>query len=128
MPKIDYSEWIRRGNQDELSMDGLIDGNIGHPNTSCFLSQQMIEKYMKGLLLFYKQPFLKVHDLLQLATLLMQFVPDIKKLHKDLVLLNGFYIGARYPGDFPDFDWKMAKSARDSAKKIKNFVLSKINE
>ena len=48
MPKIDYSEWIRRGNQDELSMDGLIDGNIGHPNTSCFLSQQMIEKYTKA--------------------------------------------------------------------------------
>ncbi|MBI4235535.1 HEPN domain-containing protein [Candidatus Peregrinibacteria bacterium] len=127
MRKSEYQEWFRKADQDEISMKALVAKKQGHPNTVCFLGQQMSEKYLKGLLVFHGEDLLKIHDLLKLETLLLKLAPDIEKLHKYLVFLNGFYTGTRYPGDCPDFDWKVAQDAFDKAEKIKLFVLSKIH-
>lgn len=126
MQKHECQEWFDKADQDGMSMSALVFNRQGHPNTVCFLAQQMAEKYLKGLLVFRGKNFLKVHDLLDLETSLLSLIPDIGDLHKDLTFLNGFYIGTRYPGDYPDFDWKVAQNAFEKAQKIKKFVLSKV--
>lgn len=127
MQKNEYQEWFNKADQDGMSMKALVSNKQGHPNTVCFLAQQMAEKYLKGLLIFNGKNLLKIHDLLDLETLLLDLVPDVATLHMDLTFLNGFYIGTRYPGDYPNFDWDVAQKAFEKAEKIKKFVLCKIS-
>ncbi|MEK6645736.1 MAG: HEPN domain-containing protein [Candidatus Firestonebacteria bacterium] len=53
---------------------------------------------------------------------------SFKELNEEAVLLSEFYIESRYPGDWPKFSWDDAKKAYNSALKIKEFVLDKIEK
>lgn len=119
-----HLKWFQKADEDLTSADILLKEN-GVPGTICFLSQQAAEKYLKGFLVFHEKNFTKVHDLLELETLLLDIVPDIRELHENLVILNGYYIGARYPGDYPEFSVKEADDAFKKASQVKNFVLRK---
>jgi HEPN domain-containing protein len=121
-----YESWFKKAREDELSIEAILKES-GHPNTACFLAQQMSEKYLKGLLVSADKNFPKMHDLIELETLLLEVFPDIKEMHENLKLLNRFYIETRYPGDFPEFSWQEANGAYSAAKKVKEFALGKIN-
>ncbi|MDA2922864.1 HEPN domain-containing protein [Patescibacteria group bacterium AH-259-L07] len=86
----------------------------------------MAEKCLKSLLVFHKKKFPKIHDLLELETLLIDLEPDIKEVHQDIILLNRYYIETRYPGDYPEFTFKECKQALESAVRIKEFVFKKM--
>ncbi len=86
----------------------------------------MAEKFLKGILIFYKKEFPKIHDLLELETLLIDQTPEIEELHSSLKLFNRYYIETRYPGDYPEFTKKEAEIAFKAALEIKKFVLEKI--
>lgn len=120
-----HIEWFAKAGEDELSIDAIFKAG-GSPSTACFLAQQMAEKYLKGLTVHHKVPFKKVHDLLELETILMNCEPDINQIHNDLVLLNRFYIETRYPGDYPEFNFDEAHKAFDAALRVKNFVFGAI--
>ena len=122
----DYEEWFRKAEEDELSTKAVLAS--GAPSTGCFLSQQMAEKYLKGLLVFYSKDFSKVHDLLELERLLLEVAPDVKNYEKELDILNSYYIETRYPGDYPEFTKEEAKQAFEAAIRIKDFVLGKIGK
>lgn len=115
-------EWFRKAEDDLLSVRAIL--KEGAPSTACFLSQQVAEKYLKGLLVFLNAPFPKVHDLLQLETLLASLSHDIRSIHNDLLLLNRYYIETRYPGDYPAFTIEEARAAFDAALRVRDFVLS----
>ncbi|OGX05726.1 MAG: hypothetical protein A3G87_06880 [Omnitrophica bacterium RIFCSPLOWO2_12_FULL_50_11] len=120
-----YLEWLKKAEEDALSIEAILKEK-GAPSTGCFLSQQMAEKYLKGLLVFHEQSFPKVHDLLQLESLLLDPEPGVGKLHQDLNFLNRYYIETRYPGDYAEFSWNECHEAYQSACRVKEFVLSKI--
>lgn len=120
-----YLEWFKKAEEDELSADAILKAG-GASSTACFLSQQIAEKYLKGLLVFNDKPFPKVHDLLELETLVLDLTPEIKDYEEDLDLLSTYYIETCYPGDYPEFSRKEAEEALISARKIKEFVLRKI--
>lgn len=122
-----HKEWIEKAVDDELNAQSILKHRDGAPSGVCFLSQQIAEKYLKALLIFHQKPFLKVHDLLDLETRLLDDEPEIKTLHEDLVVLNRYYIETRYPGDYPDFSWHDADDAFRAASSITNFVKEKIN-
>ncbi|MFH1769147.1 MAG: HEPN domain-containing protein [Parcubacteria group bacterium] len=82
----------------------------------------MAEKFLKALLIFNNKSFRKVHDLLDLETSIMEFLTEIKDIHEDLLRLNRYYIQTRYPGDYPEFEWKEAEEALESAVRVKDFV------
>ena len=124
--KINLGRWVKKADEDELSALSILKHRDGIPSTACFLSQQIAEKYLKALLIFYDQEIMKIHDLLRLESTLINFAPDIKKLHNDMDLLNDFYIETRYVGDFPEFTWNDAEQAYAAAKRIKEFVLQKV--
>lgn len=117
-----YSKWFQKADEDELSIKAIMAGE-GSPNTAAFLSQQMAEKYLKGLLVFYQKPYTKVHDLLGLETLLLEVDNKVSELHEDLQNLNRYYIETRYPGDYPVISFQEAEEAYQSAKRVKEFAL-----
>lgn len=117
-----HSEWFKKADEDELSITAIMK-NGGAFSTACFLSQQMAEKYLKGLIVFHDLSFTKVHDLLELETILLDIEPEIKNYESELDLLSSYYIETRYPGDYPEFTQEEARKAFEAAKKIKDFVL-----
>lgn len=121
-----YQEWIKKAEEDGLSAAVIIKSKSGAPSTVCFLSQQMAEKYLKSLLVFHGINFPKMHDLLELTTLLLELEPKIEKLRADLNNLNSYYIETRYPGDYPEFTWSDAQEAFASASRVKEFVMEKM--
>lgn len=123
-----YEEWLKKAEEDELSAEVLIDAKRGSPSTVCFLSQQIVEKLIKGLLVFNNKPFPKVHDLLELESLLLDVESGIKDYEEELDLLSTYYVETRYPGDYPELTWNDANKAFVSAQKIKKFVLRKIKK
>lgn len=120
-----YKEWFRKAEEDEFAGGEVLDGER-FPAPACFHFQQMAEKYLKGLLVFHKKAFPKVHDLLELETLLKDIEPDVTDLHKDLTYLNRYYVETRYPGDYPEFTIVDCEEARAAAVRIKEFVLGRI--
>ena len=119
-----YLEWFKKAEEDALSMKAVL--KEGHPSTGCFLAQQMAEKYLKGLMVFLNRNFPKVHDLLDLETLLLDVCPDIKEIHSDLDLLNRYYIETRYPGDYPEFSKEECRKSHQAAYRVKEFILRKV--
>ena len=127
-PQNNFTEWFKKAEEDELSAEALIGAKKGSASTVCFLSQQAVEKLIKGLLIFHRKSFPKVHDLLELESLLVAVEPQIKEYEKELDLLSTYYIETRYPGDYPDFTWDDAEEAFEAAQKIKKFVIEKIKK
>jgi HEPN domain-containing protein len=125
MQNNNYKEWLKKAEEDERSASAILRGKDGSPSTVCFLSQQMAEKYLKGLMVFHGVRFPKMHDLLELATLLLEKETDVGQLTVDLNNLNSYYIETRYPGNYPEFAWADAEMAFVAASKIKEFVLLK---
>ncbi|MBI2120247.1 MAG: HEPN domain-containing protein [Parcubacteria group bacterium] len=125
-----YEKWFKKAQDDSLSIFAILEEKHGSPNTACFLAQQMTEKYLKGFLVSCDIFPPKTHDLLRLASLIIEQDAELgKELEKhkiDLDTLNNYYIETRYPGDFPEFHWGNAEEAFQIAKRIKQFVLDGI--
>lgn len=118
-------EWFKRADDDELSAKVIISEG-GAPSTACFLSQQMGEKYLKAFLIAKKQRFPKIHPLDKLLELCIEIDNSFTGLKDDAIYLTAFYVPTRYPGDYPEFTLEQAEEALEAAKRIKDFVLSKI--
>lgn len=121
----EWEEWIRKASDDERSIQAILKGE-GAASTACFLAQQMAEKCLKGLLAFRRTNFGKVHDLLEIETRLLHSEPHVQTVHDDLRILNEYYIGTRYPGDWPEYTKSEAQQAFTAAQRVKTFVLAKI--
>ncbi len=119
-------EWFRKAGDDELSARDILKDREGSPNTVCFLSQQLAEKYLKGYLVYQNERFPKVHQLDRLVKLCEEVDSDFNKVKKEAGFLTGFYITTRYPGDYPEYSFKDAEEAFQKAEKIKDFILDKI--
>ena len=118
--------WFSKADDDELNIKSILKHRDGTPSAACFLSQQMAEKYLKGLLVFEKNELFKTHHLIRLKEIISDVVPDINMIHNEASILNDYYIETRYPGDFPEFTWNDAEKAYEAAARIKEFVLGKI--
>jgi HEPN domain-containing protein len=127
--KILFQEWIKRAKDDELNILSVLKHRDGTPALVCFMSHQVAEKYLKAFLLLRSGDFPKTHSLLKLLALAKKYLPVItEELENRVILLNPYYIEARYPTDIPleSFSWKMAEDAYRAANKVKKFVLEKI--
>ena len=120
------AEWLKKGDEDEMSIEAILKEN-GAPSTACFLSQQMVEKYLKGYLVYQGKKILKIHDLVMLFNLVKKIEPAFAKFQKAIETLNRYYIATRYPADFPEgFSKNMATEALELAQDIKDFIFDKI--
>lgn len=119
-------EWILKAKDDELSVKDILNDKEGAPSTVCFLSQQMAEKYLKAYLVFCGEKFPKIHDLDRLVRLCQQTESSFETINMEAKYLSDFYISTRYPGDYPQFNFKEAEKAFRAALKIKETVLKRM--
>lgn len=120
-----FEEWKKYALEDEQIII-LALKEYGPPNQICLHSQQMAEKYLKGFLAYHKILPPKIHHIGQLIEECGKQDISFLELREDAVLLNQFYIEARYPGDIIEFSIQNAKDGFESAKRIKEFVLPRV--
>lgn len=124
--KIIVKRWTEKASDDELNIRSILRHRDGAPSGVCFLSQQMAEKHLKALLIFFDLELVKTHDLIKLISLFKNNAPGVKEIDEEAALLNQYYIETRYVGDYSEFSWKDAEEALAAAERIKEFVLQKI--
>ncbi len=125
-PMTYYAMWLEKAHEDEVSLGPVL--REGSPSTACFLAQQMAEKLLKALIVFYGKEFPKTHDLSVLMKLLGENAADITLIEGDLKFLNEFYTESRYADDYHIFSKKDADQAFMRAMEVKNFVVGKLKE
>lgn len=121
-----FKEWQKKADEDFESVKILLE-NYGIPAIICYHCQQVVEKYLKGYLVYNNVEFPKIHQL----DLLLEETAKINKEFIDyadeVAPLNNYYIEARYPMDMKeDISIDEAKVAFEAASRIRDFVLSKI--
>ncbi len=121
--KLLAEEWFKKGRDDHKSAKVVLEEG-GYYGTTCFLAQQMSEKYLKGFLVYSGWKLAKIHDLVRLLNECKKIAATFAELEDDCILLNDYYIETRYPLDAPiDYSKKDAKEALAAAERISNFVL-----
>jgi HEPN domain-containing protein len=123
--KLLAAEWFKKAQDDYKSAKVVLDEG-GYYGTTCFLSQQMAEKYLKGFLVYSGKQIKKVHDLVKLLNECKAVDPSFGELDEDCIFLNDYYVETRYPLDAPvDYSKKEARQALSSAERIGGFVLER---
>src|SRR5438552_2364110 len=92
-------EWLRKAEADYRVAVRIARGNRPFHDQLCFHCQQAAEKYLKGLLEELGLAIPKVHDLWQLAALLLPYHSVLRSQRRGLVFLTNFAVAVRYPGD-----------------------------
>ena len=95
------AEWVAKAEGDFVTTGRELNAPI-QPNydASCFHAQQAAEKYLKAFLTEHRVVPPRTHDLIELLELCLQVHPDFESLRHLLVLLSGYAIRFRYPGDW----------------------------
>lgn len=124
--KTEYLGWVKKGNEDLISLEALVKHQEGSPSTGCFLAQQAIEKFLKALYVSLGLEPEKTHDLAKLADFLLKSYPEIESFYKKLTIFNRYYIESRYPGDYPELTWKDCEKALEVVREVGEFVQTKL--
>ena len=125
-----HEQWLARA-QDDLSFAQL-GFREKYFSQACFLSQQVVEKSLKGFLLAKGRSYPRLHKVIELAKLCFEIAGDLEPLKDDLKLIDEFYLPTRYPDavpggmaeGLPGLD--EAKSALETAATILQLIRSRI--
>ncbi|MBC8180332.1 HEPN domain-containing protein [candidate division KSB1 bacterium] len=119
-------QWLKKADNDIVTAKQtlLLDG--GPTDTVCFHAQQAVEKAMKALLTFNEISFPRIHDLLRLLELALQFLPELEKMRTELAEISNYAVEVRYPDDWFEPSRDDALQALEIAKKIVKSVKQKI--
>jgi len=90
----------------------------------CFHSQQAAEKYLKAILQESGANIPKIHQLMDLLALCLKFDSSYQFIYSDLVILEGYAVKFRYPGQ--SADKPEAKVAYKAAQAVRSFIRSKL--
>jgi HEPN domain-containing protein len=92
-------QWMRRA-RDDLAVARLVyrEDYFSH---ACFLSQQSIEKALKGYLLWAAHDYPRVHRLAELAARCQAHDADFEALLADCIVVDQYYVPTRYPNGVP---------------------------
>ena len=114
-------EWLRKADNDLKTARLVLAAEDGPPDTTCFHSQQVVEKGLKALLTHRSIHFSKTHSLHLLLDLLA--IPELEKFRKSCIILSGYAVEARYPGDYDEPDREEAEQAVNMASEIYDEIL-----
>jgi HEPN domain-containing protein len=109
--------WVRKAEADRIAAREC--GQVTTPlhDVVCFHCQQCAEKYLKGLLEELGLSIPKTHQLDSLLPLLLPHYSSLRPLHRGLLFLTNFAVGARYP--FFNATGRQAASALRWAERVR---------
>jgi HEPN domain-containing protein len=119
-------EWLRYSQNDLVSAYHLFEDL--HPKQSeiaCYLSQQCAEKALKGYLFFKDVEPPRIHNLVVLCQMCVQFDSTFLKILDACSDLTPYGVAVRYPNEL-SIDDTITKSAIDKAQTVYDFVVGKI--
>ena len=119
-------QWVLKAENDLATAAHTLKlGEFTPTDTVCFHAQQVVEKYLKALLVNYNTDFPKTHDLRVLMELLPRRArPDLTP--EEQVLLTRFATVTRYPGDYAPITLAEARAAVRIARRVRSQVRKKL--
>ena len=119
-------KWFLKADNDLINIENnLASKNIPY-DTVYFHSQQAIEKYLKGALVYYEQNVVKTHDLIQLLNQIKLFIPELAEFESEFENIGEFGIQSRYPDLLYEPDVDEAKQSYRVAQEIKAIIKTAI--
>ena len=123
---IKFKEWQEKAEEDFQSGCILLE-HEGAPASIAFHAHQVVEKYLKGFIVFHGKSFEKTHHLDELVAECKKIDNSFKDFIDEVAILNDYYIEARYPIDIKeDISFEEAGEAIKKATTIRDFLLSKV--
>jgi HEPN domain-containing protein len=127
MPEIEkvitvVSEWVKKAENDLKNAAYTLEMDDECPtDTVCFHAQQVVEKYLKALLVFKGIPFPKSHNIEDIIALLPPSSrPRLSE--KDQDKLTEYATVTRYPGDYEPISLDEAKKAVRIARHVRRQI------
>jgi len=119
------AEWISKAEGDFLTAGRELRARKS-PNYDavCFHAQQCAEKYLKAVLQENDRLIPKIHNLIELMLLCEKMDGTFEMLRADLVTMERFSVGVRYPGEMAEKE--DAQSAYAAAGTVRTFVRQKL--
>ncbi len=112
-------QWIEIAEEDYKNAEYTLTLIDGCPfRTVCFHAQQVVEKYLKALLIMKNIPFPKTHDLLYIISLIPKNT-GLELSFRDIDTLNRYAVEARYPGDLEPVSRTDAEKAFEIAQEVR---------
>ncbi len=120
-------KWFNKANNDLITAEYLLTMQSPPTDTICFHSQQVAEKYHKGLLAFHGKETPKIHDLEELISICKEIDSKFTDFYDIASELSGYAVEVRYPLE-EDYEitFEEAQLAFKNARKIKEFVLTRL--
>ena len=121
-------EWIKKAEHDLVNAETVIKIENPPTDTICFHSQQCAEKYFKAYLISKGEDLIKTHNLRFLLDKCKKYSDKFESLRNEAIILTSYSIESRYPGDFIEYSVEEAKKSIEMAKKIKKFIITKLED
>jgi HEPN domain-containing protein len=121
------NKWITKADKDLLSAERELSFENPVTETVCFHCQQAVEKYLKAFLVYHQIYFTKTHKIIDLLELCATVDSSFKDELEDADNLTDYAVEIRYPDVWLEPGIEDAEEALEIAKKVKEFVLNKIN-
>lgn len=116
------ARWLAKAEHDLVAARRVLLDSDGPTDVICFLSQQAVEKALKGVLTAHGTSFERTHDLVALVDQVNVCIPGIA-LDATLVSpLNAYAVAVRYPGDAEDPSRETTASAVAVAEQVVDAV------
>jgi len=118
-------EWLQKAEGDYATA-GRETRARRYPNydAACFHAQQAAEKYLKAFLQDHGLPAPRTHNLVELLELCLPLDASFEFLRDLLILLDGYSVRYRYPGESANKD--EAKTAFQTIRQVRAFMRPKL--
>jgi len=119
------AEWVTKAEADFATAGRELRArkNLNY-DAVCFHAQQCAEKYLKAVLQEHEKRIPKIHNLIELMLLCEEIDSSYEMLRADLVVMERYSVGIRYPGEFAEKE--DAQSAYAAAKTVRTFIRQKL--
>ena len=118
--------WTEKAAKDLLTVEHELSFPDAVTESVCFHCQQAVEKLLKAYLVFLGVPFTKTHEIGELITKCEDKDSKISVFKEEADKLTDYAIAVRYPEEPFEPTLEEAKDAFEIARKMKEFVLSRI--
>ncbi len=119
--------WIEKAERDLLTATHEISFSDAVTESICFHCQQSTEKFIKAYLVFLGINFTKTHEIGELITKCEKEDSDISKFKDIADRLTDYAVNIRYPEEPMEPSLEDAREALEVTKRIKDFILDKVN-